>query len=115
MVPLGHSGKFAGARETKVMRRAEKGKAGETFDEFLQGQGTYEETTERALKRVLAYQLEEAMKAQRISKKAMAERLETSRSQLDRLLDPANHTGISLAMLSRAAQVVGRTLKVDLI
>jgi lambda repressor-like predicted transcriptional regulator len=45
----------------------------------------------------------------------MAERLETSRSQLDRLLDPMNHTGISLAMLSRAAQVVGRTLKVDLI
>lgn len=97
------------------MRRAQKGKAGETFDEFLQGQGTYEEATERALKRVLAYQLEEAMKAQNISKKAMAERLETSRSQLDRLLDPANHTGISLGMLSRAAKVVGRTIRIELI
>ena len=97
------------------MSDVEKGKPGATFDEFLRDQRTYEETTERALKRVLAFQLEEAMKAQNISKKAMAERLETSRSQLDRLLDPTNHTGISLAMLSRAAQVVGRTLKVDLI
>jgi plasmid maintenance system antidote protein VapI len=97
------------------MSDVEKGKPGATFDEFLRDQGTYDETTERALKRVLAFQLEQAMKAQNISKKAMAERLETSRSQLDRLLDPANHTGISLAMLSRAAQVVGRTLKVDLI
>jgi DNA-binding Xre family transcriptional regulator len=97
------------------MRGVERSKPGATFDEFLRDEGIYEETTERALKRVLAFQLKEAMKAQSISKKAMAERLGTSRSQLDRLLDPTNHTGISLAMLSRAAQVVGRTLKIDLI
>ena len=97
------------------MSDVEKGRPGAAFDEFLRDQGTYEETTERALKRVLAFQLEQAMKAQNISKKAMAERLETSRSQLDRLLDPKNHTGISLAMLSRAAQVVGQTHKVNLI
>ena len=88
---------------------------GASFDDFLRDQGTYEQTSERALKRVLAYQLGQAMKAQNISKKAMAARMETSRSQLDRLLDPDNHTGISIATLSRAAQVVGRTLKVELI
>ena len=51
------------------------------------------------------------MKAQSNPKKAMAERMKTSRSQRDRLLDPEQHTGISIVLLSRAAQVVGRTLK----
>lgn len=54
---------------------------------FPTGRGTYEETTERAVKRVLAHQLTEAMKAQKISKVEMARRLNTNRSQLDRLLD----------------------------
>lgn len=97
------------------MNDTEKGRAGGAFDDFLREQGTYEETTERALKRVLAFQLEQAMRAQHITKKEMAERLETSRSQLDRLLDPDSHTGISLSILARAAHAVGRTLKVDLI
>lgn len=97
------------------MNDVETGKAGAAFDDFLREEGTYEATTERALKRVLAFQLEAAMKAQHLTKKAMAERLATSRSQLDRLLDPDNHTGISLSVLARAAQVVGRTLKVELI
>lgn len=105
----------AHAKRSSATHAVEKGSSGPAFDAFLQDQGTYEETTERALKRVLAFQLEQAMKAQNISKKAMAERLGTSRSQLDRLLDPMKHTGISLAMMSRAAQVVGRTLKVELI
>lgn len=115
MVLLGMVDRQANAKRSNATHGVEKGSSGPASDEFLLDQGTYDETTERALKRVLAFQLEQAMKAQNISKKAMAERLETSRSQLDRLLDPANHTGISLAMLSRAAQVVGRTLKIDLI
>lgn len=97
------------------MSDAEKGRAGGAFDDFLREQGTYEEATERALKRVLAFQLEQAMRVQHITKKEMAERLETSRSQLDRLLNPDSDTGISLSMLARAAHAVGRTLKVDLI
>lgn len=91
----------------------EKGKAGQLFGDFLKEQGTYEETTEQAVKRVVAYQLAEAMQSQHISKVEMAKRLQTSRSQLDRLLDPDNDS-VTLAVLSRAARIVGRTIKLEL-
>jgi len=91
----------------------EPGKAGSLFEDFLKEQGTYEATTEQAVKRVLAFQLAAAMKEQKISKVEMAKKLETSRSQLDRLLDPDND-GVTLAVLSRAAQAVGRTIKLEL-
>lgn len=91
----------------------EKGRVGGTFEDFLKDQGTYEETTEQAVKRVLAFQLAEAMKVQGISKVEMARRLSTSRSQLDRLLNPANDS-VTLGMLSRAAIAVGRGLRVEL-
>ena len=91
----------------------EKGRAGELFEDFLAEQGTVEETTERAVKRVLAFQLAAAMEEQSISKVEMAKRLETSRSQLDRLLDPQNDT-VTLAVLARAAKAVGRTLRLEL-
>ncbi len=96
-----------------MSNESESGKAGALFEDFLRDQGTYEESTERAVKRVLAFQLAAAMKEQRISKVEMAKRLETSRSQLDRLLDPSND-GVTLAVLSRAAQVVGRSIKLEL-
>jgi DNA-binding Xre family transcriptional regulator len=95
------------------MNDSEHGKAGQFFEDFLKEQGSYEETTETAVKRVLAFQLAAAMKDQHISKVEMAKRLETSRSQLDRLLDPDNDT-VTLATLARAAKVVGRTLKLEL-
>ena len=91
----------------------EKGRAGELFEDFLVEQGTVGETTERAVKRVLAFQLAAAMEEQSISKVEMAKRLETSRSQLDRLLDPQNDT-VTLAVLARAAKAVGRTLRLEL-
>lgn len=91
----------------------EPGKAGALFEDFLREQGTYEATTEQAVKRVLAFQLAAAMKDQNISKVEMAKKLETSRSQLDRLLDPDND-GVTLAVLSRAAQAVGRSIKLEL-
>ena len=91
----------------------EKGKAGALFEDFLKDQGTYEATTEQAVKRVLAFQLAQAMKEQNITKVEMAKRLETSRSQLDRLLDPQND-GVTLSVLSRAAQIVGRSLRLEL-
>lgn len=91
----------------------EKGQVGSSFEDFLKEQGTYEATTEQAVKRVLAFQLAAAMKEQHISKVEMAKRLDTSRSQLDRLLDPSND-GVTLAMLSRAANAVGRKLNVEL-
>lgn len=66
------------------------------------------------MKRVIAWQLEEAMKAQRITKLQMARRMKTSRSQLDRLLDPS-HRGVTLETLARAAQVLGRHIRVELV
>tara|TARA_R110002074_G_scaffold50062_9_gene127598 strand:+ start:2114 stop:2407 length:294 start_codon:yes stop_codon:yes gene_type:complete len=92
----------------------ETGKAGPLFEDFLKEQGTYESTTEQAVKRVLAFQLTTAMKEQHISKVEMAKRLDTSRSQLDRLLDPDND-GVTLSVLARAAQAVGRTIKLELV
>jgi hypothetical protein len=97
-----------------MTNEVEAGKAGALFEDFLKEQGTYDETTEQAVKRVLAFQLAAAMRDQHISKVEMAKRLDTSRSQLDRLLDPSND-GVTLAVLSRAAQVVGRSIRLELV
>lgn len=86
---------------------------GSSFDGYLAEQGELEAATATALKRVIAWQIDEARKAQRLSKKAMAERTHTSRSHLDRILD-ASDTGLTLETLSRAAQVVGRRVRVEL-
>ena len=91
----------------------EKGKAGGLFEDFLKEQGTREETTEYAVKRVLAFQIAQVMKEQNITKAEMARRLETSRSQLDSLLDPDNDR-VTLGVLSRAARVLGRSLNFEL-
>lgn len=91
----------------------EKGSVGGSFEDFLKGQGTYEVTVDQAVKRVLAYQIAEAMRAQGITKPAMAKRLETSRSQLDRILDP-NNDSVTLGVLARVAQAVGRKLHLEL-
>jgi antitoxin HicB len=92
----------------------EHGKVGPLFEDFLREQGTYEEATASAIKRVIAFQLAEAMKQNGISKVAMAASLKTSRSQLDRLLDPANGN-VTIGTLSRAAAIVGRTIRLELI
>lgn len=86
----------------------------ETFDEFLAGQGMLGACEERAIKELIAEQLTEAMKTQGITKTAMAERMKTSRRQLDRLLDPATPS-VTLDTLQRAASAVGRTLRVELV
>ena len=97
-----------------MMEREPKGKISEeTFDEFLAGQGMLEDAEEVAIKRVLAWQIAEAMKAQGITKTAMALRMHTDRRQLDRLLDPKNQS-VTLGTLRRAATAVGRTLRVEL-
>ena len=95
------------------MSGKEKGKAGPLFSDFLKDQGTYNEATEQAVKRVIAYQLANTMQEMGISKVEMAKRLDTSRSQLDRLLDPDNDN-VTLATLSRAAKAVGRRLTLEL-
>ena len=95
------------------MDKIEKGRPGQAFEDFLKEQGTYEETTEQAVKRVIAFQLSEAMKTEGISKVEMARRFNTSRSQLDRLLDP-DYEGGTVGVLARAAKAVGRGLRLEL-
>jgi antitoxin HicB len=91
----------------------ENGTVGSSFDDFLKEQGTYEATIDQAVKRVLAFQLKKEMKAQGINKIVMAQKLQTSRSQLDRVLDPKNER-VSLSLLIRAAQALGRKLHLEL-
>jgi len=80
---------------------------GSTFDSFLEDEGIREEVEAVAIKRVLAWQLEKAMKEQRKTKRVMAKQLRTSRSQLDRLLDPQN-ISVTIATITRAARALGK-------
>ncbi len=92
---------------------AQKGRIGSAFDDFLKEEGIYEEVTAGAVKRLLTRQITDAMDAGKISKSEMARRMKTSRSQLDRLLDPDN-TRIQLDTLYKAARAVGRNVRLDL-
>jgi antitoxin HicB len=91
-----------------------KGKLGSSHDDHLQEEGIYEEVTARAIKRVLVRQLDALMREQGLTKSALAKRMQTSRAQLDRLLDPENES-VTLATLTRAARVVGRQLRMELV
>jgi antitoxin HicB len=86
---------------------------GTSFADFLKQEGLYEEVTAHAVKRVLAWQIEQAMQAQGLTKVAMAKRMKTSRAQLDRLLDP-NNDKVQLDTIQRAALAVGRKLHLEL-
>ena len=88
--------------------------SGSSFDSFLEEEGILDEVEAAAIKRVLAWQLAEAMKAGKISKKTMAERMGTSRSQLDRLLDPEN-SAVHLQTITRAARGVGKRLRMEMV
>lgn len=83
--------------------------SGSSFDDFLAEEGIQDEVVSAAAKRVIAWQLEQEMARQQITKQAMAAELKTSRSQLDRLLDPGN-TAVSIDALARAAHVLGKRL-----
>ena len=86
---------------------------GSSIDAFLKDEGIFEETQAQAIKEVVAWQLAEAMKQKNISKNKMATLLKTSRTQVDRLLDPKND--ITLGSLQRAAAIVGRRVNVELV
>jgi predicted XRE-type DNA-binding protein len=85
-----------------------------TLDEFLDQGSASHEFEALAVKEVLACQIAEAMKAQNLSRKRLAERMKTSRSQIGRLLDPKDGN-VTIATLQRAAKMVGRTLRVELV
>lgn len=86
---------------------------GSSIDDFLKEEGIFEEAQAQAIKEVVAWQLAEAMKRKRISKTRMAALLRTSRTQVDRLLDP--NTDITLSSLQRAAAIVGRRVMIELV
>jgi antitoxin HicB len=86
---------------------------GSSIDDFLKEEGIFEETQAQAVKEVVAWQLAEAMKKRKISKKKMAMLLKTSRTQVDRLLDAKND--ITLSSLQRAAAIVGRRVSIELV
>jgi len=88
--------------------------SGSTFDSFLEKEGIRDEVEAVAIKRVLAWQLEQAMREQQKTKQAMARQLHTSRSQLDRLLDPQNES-VTLNTLYKAAAAVGRQVRLELV
>jgi DNA-binding Xre family transcriptional regulator len=85
--------------------------SGGNFDDFLAEEGILDEVTARAYKRLLTLQVQDAMTEAQVSKSELAGRLQTSRSQLDRLLDPEN-TAITLDSLERLARALGKQLVV---
>ena len=86
---------------------------GSDFDDFLTEEGLLEEAETVAIKRVLAYQVEQLMQEQNLSKTEMSRRMKTSRAALDRLLDPANQS-VTLQTLNRAARALGKRLQISL-
>jgi antitoxin HicB len=98
----------------KKVARQKRGHVGSSFDDFLREDGSYQAVTAKAIKRVLARQLDQLMRREDISKTELATRMKTSRAQLDRLLDPDNDS-VTLGTLARAAQAVGRHLRLELV
>ena len=86
---------------------------GSSFDNFLQEEGVYEEVQAKALKRALSEQLAESMEARKLGKADMARKMSTSRSQLDRVLDPDN-LSVQLDTLIKAAYAVGKVVEIKI-
>jgi DNA-binding Xre family transcriptional regulator len=97
-----------------MTRKTKNPRIGSSLDDFLDEQGMLEECEHQALKEILADQVRLAMVENRISKTAMAERMKTSRRQLDRLLDPKVEN-VTLATMTKAARAVGRELHIELV
>lgn len=86
---------------------------GSNFDDFLADEAILEETTAVAIKRVVAWQIAQEMKAQHLTKTALADRMHTSRAALNRLLDETD-TSLTLTTLSSAAKALGKKLRIEL-
>lgn len=87
---------------------------GSSFDSFLEEEGIREEVELGSVKKILAFQLQEAIQEQHISKTELAVRLETSRAAVNRLLDPQNDA-VTLHTLKRAASLLGKHIKLELV
>lgn len=89
-------------------------KSDSDFDEFLKNEGIYDEVHNVATKRVIAYQLQEAMKAQKITKTKMANMMHTSRAVVDRLLSPTNES-LTFKTLETAVNVLGKKVNISIV
>ena len=87
---------------------------GSSFDDFLVEEARLEEATATAVKRVIAWQIEQEMKAQKLTKTALAAKMRTSRSALNRLLDTSD-TSLTLTTLASAAAALGKHVKIELV
>lgn len=87
---------------------------GSDFDDFLEEEGLFAEAEAVAIKRVIAFQIEQLMEKQQLTKSEMAERMATSRASLNRLLDPSNPS-VTLQTLERAAAALGKRLRLELV
>ena len=87
---------------------------GSTLDEFLVSERVFEEFQARTIKEVVAWQLAEAMRERKLSKNQLAKQMQTSRTQVDRVLDP-DAGNVTIETLQRAAALVGRRVKVELV
>jgi antitoxin HicB len=95
------------------MKRQNK-HVGSSLEDFLTEEGVLEETRAMAIKETVAWQVQQAMEKEKITKVEMAKRMKTSRAALDRLLDPGNGA-VTLQTLSRAANAIGRGLRIELV
>jgi len=86
---------------------------GSSFDDFLQEEGLLDDANAVAIKRVIAWQIDQEMKTQKLTKSAMAKKMRTSRAALNRLLDETD-TSLTLTTLSRAATVLGKKFRIEL-
>ena len=102
-----------GVEAMSKKRKGRKSHMGSGVDDFLKEEGIFEEAQAQAIKEVVAWQLDEAMRKKRISKNRMARLLKTSRTQVDRLLNPKSD--ITLSSLQRAAAMVGRRVMIELV
>jgi DNA-binding Xre family transcriptional regulator len=96
------------------MTKRKNSHIGGLFEDWLKEEGIYEDTTNASIKKVVAWQIEQAMQAQNLTRTEMARRMATSRVQLNRLLDPKNDS-VTLGTLHRAAKVLGRKVVLGLV
>ncbi len=87
---------------------------GSALDDFLKEEGIFEDATNYAVKRILAWQIQKAMQEKALTKTEMARQMGTSRAHLDRLLDPENDR-VQLDTVERAANVLGKRLRLVLV
>jgi|SRR5882672_3254840 len=97
-----------------MTRRKKNPHIGSSLDDFLKEEGIYDEVTSLVIKEKIAFQLKERMRAERISVNRMARAMRTSRTQIHRLLDPKNGN-VTLATLQKAAGIVGRSIRLELV